>query len=98
MIYALCISSRCVGSSIITQNVLCIHFNSSLLSVISPQTSGEHNEAVISVHQPRLTRATPALSYNEASETQPAKSDQALKVRNIDTRRASIRRAERKRE
>lgn len=66
------------NSSINTPNVLHIHF-SSPLSLISAETSGEHNEAVISVHHPRLTRATPALLYNEASETQPAKSDQALK-------------------
>lgn len=78
--YDLCtkiiISSSGLESHIIT---LCIHFSSSLLSVISLETSGEHNEAVISVHQPGLTCATPAHFYNEASKTQPAKSDQPLK-------------------
>lgn len=34
---------------------------------------------MISVHQARLARATPAHFYNEALETQPEKSDQPLK-------------------
>lgn len=55
------------------------HLSSSLLSVTAPETSGEHNEAIISVHKARLTRATPAHFCNEASETQPAESDQLLK-------------------